>query len=128
PALQQAASWARDRAPDAVLSVGGGAAHDTAKAIAVMVPSGRSITDFVSRFEPPSTFRAAEVDAEPLKVLTMPSTFSAADVVAGGAVTDTERGEKLIFVHPRLTPTRVFLDGEIVATTPRLVLAASGMN
>lgn len=116
------------KAPDAVISIGGGAVHDFAKAIAVMVPSGRSIVDFVSRFEPPSTFHSVDVDVDPLPVITVPSTFSAADVVGGGAVTDTERGAKLIFVHPKLTPVAVFLDGEIVATTPRKVLAASGMN
>jgi alcohol dehydrogenase class IV len=115
-------------APDAVVAIGGGAVHDLAKAIAVMVPSGRSIVDFVSRFEPPSTFHGADVDVEPLPVFTIPSTFSAADVVGGGAVTDTERGEKLIFVHPRLTPAAVFLDGDVVATTPQPILAASGMN
>lgn len=115
-------------APDAVVSIGGGAVHDFAKAIAVMVPSGRSVVDFVSRFEPPDTFHGIDVDVEPLPVLTVPSTLSAADVVGGGAVTDTEKGEKLIFVHPKLTPVAVFLDGEIVATTPRKVLAASGMN
>lgn len=114
--------------PDAVISMGGGVAHDVAKAVAVMAPSGRSIVDFVSRFEPPSTFHGVEVDVEPLPVFTVPSTFSAADVVGGGAVTDTDRGEKLIFVHPKLTPIAVFLDGEVVATTPRSILAASGMN
>lgn len=114
--------------PDAVVSIGGGVAHDVAKAIAVMIPSGRSIVDFVSRFEPPSTFHGVDVDVEPLPVLTVPSTFSAADVVGGGAVTDTQRGEKLIFVHPKLTPVAVFLDGEVIATTPRAILAASGMN
>ena len=114
--------------PDAVISIGGGAVHDLAKAIALMVASGRSIVDFVSRFEPPATFHSVEIDVEPLPVITVPSTFSAADVVGGGAVTDTEQGEKLIFVHPKLTPAAVFLDGEVVSTTPRAVLAESGMN
>lgn len=127
-AIAEAADFARTLAPDAILSVGGGAVHDTAKGVAVMTPSGRSITDFVSRFEPPDTFHGADVDVEPLPVLTLPSTFSAADVVGGGAVTDEESGEKLIFVHPKLTPVRVFLDGELVASVPRRILAASGMN
>ena len=114
--------------PEAIIAIGGGIVHDMAKAIAVMLPSGRDIVEFVSRFEPPDTFHGIEIDIEPLPVLTMPSTFSAADVVAGGAVTDTERGEKLIFVHPKLTPAAVFLDGEVVASTPTRILAASGMN
>ena len=113
---------------DAVVSIGGGATHDMAKALAVGLPSGRSIVDFVSRFEPPSTFISPNVEVEPLPVVTIPSTFSAADVVGGGAVTDTEHGKKLIFVHSKLTPSTVILDGEIAATTPMRVLAASGMN
>jgi alcohol dehydrogenase class IV len=127
-AVNRVVERVRPLRPDGVVSVGGGAVHDLAKAVAVMIPSGRSITDFVSRFEPPATFHAADVDVDPLPVLTLPTTFSAADVVGGGAVTDTVRGEKLIFVHPKLTPSCVFLDGELVASTPRRILAASGMN
>jgi alcohol dehydrogenase class IV len=126
--LREAAEYARPLAPDAVLSVGGGSAHDAAKAIAVAVPGRHTIADFASRFEPPDTFHRPEVDAEPLAVLTMPTTFSAAEVVGGGAFTDRATGRKLIFVHPRLTPKLVVLDGEMVASTPRSVLAASGMN
>ncbi len=113
---------------DAIVSIGGGATHDMAKALAVGLPSGRSIADFVSRFEPPSTFHSVDVEVEPLPVITAPSTFSAADVVGGGAVTDSDRGQKLIFVHSKLTPSAVILDAEIAATTPTRVLAASGMN
>jgi alcohol dehydrogenase class IV len=113
---------------DAIVSIGGGSVHDMAKALAVGLPSGRSIADFVSRFEPPSTFHSVDVEVEPLPVITVPSTFSAADVVGGGAVTDTDRGQKLIFVHSKLTPSAVILDAEIAATTPTRVLAASGMN
>jgi alcohol dehydrogenase class IV len=113
---------------DAIVSIGGGSTHDMAKALAVGLPSGRSIADFVSRFEPPATFHSANVEVEPLPVITTPSTFSAADVVGGGAVTDTDRGQKLIFVHSKLTPSAVILDAEIAATTPTRVLAASGMN
>ena len=127
-AVRHASEFARNLSPDAILSVGGGAVHDTAKGVAVMCPSGRNITDFVSRFEPPNTFHSVDIDIDPLPVLTMPSTFSAADVVGGGAVTDEENGEKLIFLHPKLTPACVFLDGEIVASTPRKVLTESGMN
>ncbi|MDH3234045.1 MAG: iron-containing alcohol dehydrogenase family protein [Alphaproteobacteria bacterium] len=127
-AIRSAVDEVASSNPDAVLSIGGGAVHDMAKAMAVMLPSGRSIVDFVCRFEPPDTFHSAEVDVEPLPVMTMPTTFSAAEVVGGGAVTDTATGEKLIFVHPKLTPARVFLDGEVVASTPSPILAASGLN
>lgn len=126
--LREAADHARHLGPDAVLSIGGGSVHDAAKAIAVAGPGHHTIVDFASRFEPPDTFHRPEVDVEPLPVLTMPTTFSAAEVVGGGAFTDTATGRKLIFVHPKLTPRLVILDGEAVASTPRSVLAASGMN
>ena len=126
--VREASDRLRPHGFDAIVSIGGGAAHDLAKALAVSLPSGRSIVDFVSRFEPPATFHVADVAVEPLPVITMPSTFSAADVVGGGAVTDTDSGQKLIFVHSKLTPAAVILDAEIAATTPSHILAASGMN
>lgn len=127
-AVREAAESAAQAKPQAIVAIGGGIVHDMAKAIAVMLPSGRDIVEFVSRFEPPNTFHGIEVDTDPLPVLTVPTTFSAADVVAGGAVTDTDCGEKLIFVHPKLTPVAVFLDAEVVASTPNRILSLSGMN
>jgi alcohol dehydrogenase class IV len=49
-------------------------------------------------------------------------------MLSGGGVTDTAQREKLIYFHPGLAPKRVFLDGEVAASTPRGVLAASGLN
>jgi alcohol dehydrogenase len=127
-AIARSVTRARLLSPDAVLSIGGGAAHDTAKAIALGVPSGKNITEFASRFVPPDTFVQSSIEVTPLPVLTIPSTFSAAEVVGGGAVTDAASGEKLIFVHPLLTPACVFIDGEVMASTPRTILAPSAMN
>ena len=126
--LTEAAEYAKELRPDAVLSLGGGSAHDAAKGIAFMLPSGRNIAELASRFEPPDQFHIPDVDVEPLTVITMPSTYSAAEVVGGGAFTDPETSGKVIFVHPKLTPSLVILDGEIVASTPRPVLLATGMN
>jgi maleylacetate reductase len=48
-------------------------------------------------------------------------------MVAGGAVV-LGTGGKAIFGHKLLQPRQVILDGELVATTPRVLLAASGLN
>jgi alcohol dehydrogenase class IV len=124
--LARPAAVAREAKADCIVSLGGGLAHDIAKALAVMAPSGRGILDFV----PDSSGRLSPsaVAARPLPVFTVPSTFSAAEVIGGGAVTDTARREKVLFFHPHLTPRRVFLDGDVVATTPLAILAASGLN
>ncbi|MDZ7707822.1 MAG: iron-containing alcohol dehydrogenase [Trueperaceae bacterium] len=128
PALNEATAYATEVGADAVLSVGGGAVHDTAKAVALMAATGRDIRDLANRFEPPDTFIAPTIEVEPLPVLTMPSTFSAADVVGGGAFTDADSGLKHIFVHPMLTPRIVVLDGDFAATTPDAILRPSAMN
>ena len=44
-AIRAAVDAIAAKKPDTVLSIGGGAVHDMAKAIAVMLPSGRSIVD-----------------------------------------------------------------------------------
>lgn len=123
--LAGAAAFVRDLGADAVLSVGGGAVHDTAKAAALAAPGGRPVTDFLLGAGAAGAMPPAFT---PLPLLTVPTTFSAAEVVAGGAVTLEAEGTKRIFGHPGLAPRRVFLDGEAVATTPREVLAASGLN
>jgi len=128
PALHEATAYATEVKADAVLSVGGGAVHDTAKAVALMAATGRDIRELANRFEPPDTFIAPTIEVEPLPVLTMPSTFSAADVVGGGAFTDVDSGLKHIFVHPMLTPRIVVLDGDFAATTPDAILRPSAMN
>jgi alcohol dehydrogenase class IV len=86
-----------------------------------MARSGTDITPFVAG----STMTLPAFT--PLPLLAMPSTFSAAETVPGGAVI-LATGGKTIFGHPAIQPQYVFLDGEIVATTPRATLAASGLN
>jgi alcohol dehydrogenase class IV len=123
-----AVEFARHLQPDAVLSIGGGSAHDTAKAIAIVLPSGRPIREWATRFEPAHRIHEPASDFVPLPVITVPSTFCAAEVMGGGGFTEASSHEKLIFGHPRVTPTLVVLDGEVAMTTPRSVLLASGMN
>ncbi len=114
-----AAEHAAALSADCVLSVGGGVAHDMAKAVALCVPSGRPVAAFL--------VGAAPVAVMPLPVIAIPTTFSAAEMVAGGAVV-LASGAKGIFGHPRVQPRQVFLDGELAAGAPRPVLAASGLN
>jgi alcohol dehydrogenase class IV len=120
-AMLDAAGQAVAADAQAVLSIGGGAAHDIAKAVALMARSGTDIAPFLAG----STTMLPLF--EPLPLLAMPSTFSAAETVPGGAVI-LATGGKTIFGHPAMQPQYVFLDGEIVATTPRATLAASGLN
>jgi alcohol dehydrogenase len=120
-AIAAAAAEAARLDVNAVVSVGGGVAHDMAKAVALCVPSGRVIAEFLV-----GAPALADTPA-PLPVIAVPTTFSAAEMVAGGAVI-LAAGGKAIFGHPFLQPRQVILDGELTAATPRALLAASGLN
>jgi alcohol dehydrogenase class IV len=117
-AIDEIGARARDLGIDGVLSAGGGAAHDIAKAVAMIAVSGTGIAEFLGATSPV---------VQPLPLLTMPSTFSAAETVPGGALIRTGGG-KSIFHHPAIRPRYVFLDGDLIATTPRATLAMSGLN
>lgn len=127
--VRAGAAMARQVRPDGLLSVGGGSAHDTAKMIGLLYAEETDdLAQYRIRFEPPDRLVVPSVRGQPPALITVPTTFSAADVVGGGAFTIPETGVKGIVVNAKLTPTAVVLDGEAVATTPCDVLLATGMN
>lgn len=127
-ALATAAKKWQGTSINGIISIGGGAVHDAAKGLALLLPNGGSIFDFAAKVDPPDQLQLALQNVDALPILTIPSTFSAAELVGGGAVTDKKTGQKHLFIHPKLTPRRVLLDGEVASTTARQVLACSGLN
>src|SRR5918912_3414724 len=53
PTLEEAIGVAREARPEALVSVGGGSTHDTAKGIATLLAEGGDIHDYEIRFAPP---------------------------------------------------------------------------
>ena len=51
--LEEAIGVAREARPEALVSVGGGSTHDTAKGIATLLAEGGDIHDYEIHFEPP---------------------------------------------------------------------------
>lgn len=126
--IKKAMKNAQTLNPDLLVSVGGGSVHDTTKALAILIPSGGDFKKLSGRPSKDGKSNKSNSEFSPLPLISIPTTFSAAEVVGGGAFTEASSRQKLIFGHPKLRALLVILDAEVFSSTPRRILLASGMN
>lgn len=111
-------------AADGLISVGGGSAHDTMRAVALCLRSGRPMLD---HFPADQAFvRDPPAANGGPALIAIPSTLSAAETTFGGGV--VHDGRKLVFVGESLYVSDIVLDPEVFATTSDRTLLATGMN
>ncbi|MBX0324696.1 iron-containing alcohol dehydrogenase [Halomicroarcula sp. F13] len=117
---------------DAIVAVGGGSSLDVAKVLATVAAADRGPETVGSEFVETGTIRVPDDGLPP--VVAVPTTLAGADLSQVAGVTadpDTcpvaEPASGGIS-DPNLMPAAVCYDPEVVATTPRSVLAASAMN
>lgn len=106
--VAEAADLARTAAADALVSLGGGSAIDTAKAVAHEL--------------------AARTDGPPLPHIALPTTLSAAAFTHVAGVTDPERRIKRIIADLWLTPREVLLDPRLTLLTPPALWLSTGIK
>ncbi|WP_375140826.1 iron-containing alcohol dehydrogenase family protein [Salinarchaeum laminariae] len=139
------ANAATDCDADVLVAVGSGSSIDTAKAIATIVGRRRSepadASDAALGAEFADTGTLA-VPAEPLPIVTVPTTLAGADFTQGAGLSAASEGgtgsghdggvvEDVVsggLGDPALAPTQAIYDPTLVATTPRPILAGSAMN
>ena len=122
----------RERDADALVALGGGSSLDVATVASVLATTDRDRDAVGETFESTGTVPIPEGDLPP--VAAVPTTLAGAELsqVAGitasldGGLVTAETGGGIS--HPKLMPSAVFHDPELVATTPRAVLSASAMN
>ena len=109
---------------DGIVAVGGGAAMDVAKCIALMAHHPGEILNYIDG-DP----EALPVDQDLPFLVAVPTTAGTGSEVGRSAVVseDASRAKKIIF-SPRLLPRRVFLDAELSLGLPAGVTAATGMD
>jgi alcohol dehydrogenase class IV len=116
---------------DCLVSLGGGSSLDVAKVAAIAVASDLSATELGSELE--STGTLPVPDAVP-PILAIPTTLAGADLSSGGGVSASMKNGLVTgstgggVWDPALMPVALVADPELVATTPRSILAASAMN
>ncbi len=109
---------------DAIVGIGGGAALDVAKAIALMARHPGAILDYED-----GKPDARPVDREIPHWVAVPTTAGTGSEVGRSAVISDERTRtKRIVFHPRLMARAVFADPELTLGLPPAVTAATGMD
>jgi alcohol dehydrogenase class IV len=109
---------------DAIVAVGGGAAIDVAKAIALMIHHPGDLFDYED--EKPG---ARPIDKEIPTFITVPTTAgTGSEVGRSTVISDDETHVKKIVFSPRLLAVRVFVDPDLTLALPAGVTAATGMD
>ncbi len=109
---------------DAIVAVGGGAAIDVAKAIALMVNHPGDLFDYED--EKPG---ARPIDRDIPTFITIPTTAgTGSEVGRSTVISDDVTKVKKIMFSPRLLAVRIFADPELTLGLPAGPTAATGMD
>ena len=107
---------------DLVIAIGGGSAIDTAKAIAIII-NNPEFGDVVS------LEGVADTKKKCVDIIALPTTAgTAAEVTINYVITDEESGRKMVCVDPNDIPVLSIVDAELMATMPKGLTAATGMD
>lgn len=107
---------------DVIVAVGGGSSMDTAKGISIVmtnpdrkdIKSLNGLSNTVNRGMP---------------VICLPTTAgTAAEVTINYVITDEERQIKMVCVDPNDIPIIAIIDSELMASMPKMLAAATGMD
>ncbi|MEQ4304673.1 iron-containing alcohol dehydrogenase [Plantactinospora sp. B6F1] len=128
--LGTAAAAIRASGAEAVLSLGGGAAIDTAKYLILLLTVDGPLDDFQvpkGRGRQGRPARALQGTAYP-HVAVPTTTGSSSEVMPWAGVRDERRGEKVLFRDPLLVPDAAVLDPLLVVPTGAALTASSGVT
>jgi len=125
-----AADEARRLEADMLVAVGGSSVTDACKVVQLAVWNG--LAD-VAALDP---YRAGVREGagrptpgdDPLRMIAVPTTLSAAEFTPFGGVTDTRRHAKEGYAHPLYVPRAVILDPEMTRQTPAELWFSTGMK
>ena len=107
---------------DFIIAIGGGSSIDTAKGIAI-VANNPEFADVVS------LEGTAATASKCVPIIALPTTAgTAAEVTINYVIIDEETGRKMVCVDPNDIPVLAIIDAEIMATMPKGLTAATGMD
>ena len=107
---------------DYLIAIGGGSSMDTAKAVGIII-NNPEFADVVSlEGVAPTKHKSVPIFA----VATTAGT--AAEVTINYVITDAEKSRKMVCVDPKDIPVVAFVDPEMMASMPKGLTAATGMD
>ncbi len=110
---------------DVILGIGGGSALDAAKAIAGLLRVNQSVMDFLEGVGPELPYQGPAVP-----LIAVPTTAGTGSEATKNAVLSKqgEHGFKKSFRDDKLVAEVAIIDPDLLATCPREVIAANGMD
>lgn len=107
---------------DFLIAVGGGSVIDTAKCMSIIM-TNPEFSDVVSLDGTAATKNPG------MPLIALPTTAgTAAEVTINYVITDDERKKKMVCVDPHDIPVVAIIDPELMATMPKSLAAATGMD
>jgi len=107
---------------DYIIAIGGGSAMDTAKGIGIII-ANPEYADVVS------LEGAVATPNKSVPLFAVPTTAgTAAEVTINYVITDVEKNRKFVCVDPHDIPVVSFIDSDMMATMPKSLTAATGMD
>ena len=107
---------------DCIIAIGGGSSMDTAKAIGIIVTN--------PEFADVRSLEGAAATKNPcLPIIAVPTTAgTAAEVTINYVITDVEKNRKFVCVDPHDIPVVAIVDPDMMASMPKGLTAATGMD
>ena len=122
---------ARAANADLVVTLGGGSVTDAGKMVRMCLANGveeeAELDPLMSVFGGARGFIPEKKAPAPPQVC-VPTTLSAGDFSATAGSTDTARGMKQSFAHPRMMATAVVLDPAVTVRTPEWLFFSTGIR
>ena len=107
---------------DVIVAVGGGSSIDTAKGISIVM-TNPDRADIVSLNGASNTVNRG------MPIIALPTTSgTAAEVTINYVITDEEREIKMVCVDPNDIPILAIVDSDLMASMPKSIAAATGMD
>ena len=107
---------------DYLIAIGGGSSMDTAKAVGIIVKN--------PEFSDVRSLEGVAPTKNPCApIFAVPTTAgTAAEVTINYVITDAEKNRKMVCVDPHDIPVVAFVDPDMMATMPKSLTAATGMD
>lgn len=107
---------------DFIIAIGGGSSIDTSKGVAI-VANNPEFADIIS------LEGVANTKKKCVPIIALPTTAgTAAEVTINYVITDEDTGRKMVCVDPNDIPVLSIVDAELMATMPKGLTAATGMD
>ena len=106
---------------DAIVTIGGGSAMDTAKGISILITNPKRTMESLNGL--------SNTANKGLPIIALPTTAgTASEVTINYVITDEARQIKMVCVDPNDLPVVAIVDSELMETMPKSLAAATGLD